>query len=181
MGKTTVLIDQGLTIASDVDNWHGYAVDPGYWVVYICGESCDSALAYWRAWQEAHGEEPTRFLFKDRIVDLKSKADCRALVAYLKTVLPKRARTVIYLDTWQRTISPAATTDEEVMQVAADNAEWIGRELSAAIVVAAHPPKGANTKGHNLKAFTITPHRDIKGPTRSNNRPKTPRPNSGRR
>jgi len=38
MGKTTVLIDQGLTIASDVDNWHGYAVDPGYWVVYICGE-----------------------------------------------------------------------------------------------------------------------------------------------
>jgi hypothetical protein len=42
------------------------------------------------------------------------------------------------------------------MQKAAENAEWLGGEVSAAIVVAAHPPKGPATKGHSLKAFTIS-------------------------
>src|SRR5258707_349893 len=43
MGKTTVLIDQGLTIATDRPDWYGYPVDPGYWVVYLCGESATTA------------------------------------------------------------------------------------------------------------------------------------------
>jgi hypothetical protein len=159
MGKTTVLVDQGLTIAHDIEHWYGFPVDPDYWVVYVCGESADSALTYMRAWyerRELDPASPTRFLFKDRIVDLKNRKDCEALVTYLKGFIRGRDKAVIYLDTWQRTISPASTLDDEVMQQAADNAEWMGKELSAAIVVAAHPPKGVQTKGPNLKAFTIS-------------------------
>jgi hypothetical protein len=89
-------------------------------------------------------------------VDLKSRTSTESLARALGKWVKGRDRAIIYLDTWQRTISPAPTTDAEAMQRAAENAEWLGQELRAAIVCAAHPPKGANTKGPNLKAFTIS-------------------------
>jgi hypothetical protein len=68
MGKSTVMVDQGLHIAHDLEHWHGYPVEADYWVAYICGESADSALAYVKAWYEQRPDlspNNTRFLFSE--------------------------------------------------------------------------------------------------------------------
>lgn len=160
-GKTLVLIDQALSFATDRD-WMGIPTLPGRFSVYVCGEFPAGTLSLVEAWYKKYGVDPTdlntRFMFVPRSVDLMKRDDCEALVHYLKEVLPKGAKPVIYIDTWQRATATGGQNEDTDMQQAMGNAEYIENALGGPVIAAAHPPK-AKGKVLTILGSVVTENR----------------------
>jgi hypothetical protein len=141
-GKTTLMIDMALSIASDKP-WYGVPVKEDFYAIYICGEDDEGAEDQIRAWCKYHGMEnpPDRFLFLDIITNLMDATDCREWAEFLKTAIGPNARAVVFLDTWQRASSYGGQNKDEDMQKAVHHAEAIADSLRGPAVIAFHPPK----------------------------------------
>jgi len=141
-GKTVVMLDMALRIATDMD-WHGQEIKSGFHVIYLCGEDDEGAEEQVRAWCQMHGIEhpPQRFMFLDIITDLMSADDTREYAEALKAEIGQDGRAVVFLDTWQRASSRGGQNKDEDMQLAVFHAEALARSLNGPAVVAFHPPK----------------------------------------
>lgn len=141
-GKTVVMVDMALRIASDME-WHGYPIKEGFTAVYICGEDDEGAEEQVRAWCKTYGRDapPDRFLFLDIITDLMSADDTREWAEALKHEIGANGRAVVFLDTWQRASAKGGQNKDEDMQIAVHHAEALAKSLNGPAVVAFHPPK----------------------------------------
>lgn len=141
-GKTVVMVDMALRLASDMD-WHGLPTKRGYHAVYIAGEDDEGAEEQVRGWCRMHDVDspPARFVFLDIITDLMSAEDTREWAEYLRAVIGQNGRAAIFLDTWQRGSSRGGQNSDEDMQTAVHHAEALARSLNGPAVVAFHPPK----------------------------------------
>lgn len=144
VGKTLLLLDQALCLATDCD-WMGFPTSRGRFAVYLSGEDQEGTLANAEAWYVHHGIDPkdayTRILFGQMTPDLMDAKDCEELVRSVRSQLPPGARPVIFIDTWQRATSAGGQNEDKDMQLAIRNAEYIGKELGGPVVIASHPPK----------------------------------------
>lgn len=147
-GKTVALLDQALSFATNTD-WKGNPTARGLFAVYLCGEDQANTLDHAKAWYLRHGiarnDPEVRFMFVEDVPNLLKPAECTDLVNHLQQSLPANARTVIYLDTWQRATDHIAQSDDLNANVAIRNVEMIGRALGGPVVLACHPPK-SNSK-----------------------------------
>lgn len=141
-GKTVVLLDMALTLASG-GRWCDQPTKSGFYAVYLCGEDVANTAGHVEAWCRMRGltEPPERFIFVEDTPDLMSAEDCRALAEFLNGLLPDGARAVLFVDTWQRASSKGGQNKDEDMQRCIDHAEAVARSLNGPAVVAFHPPK----------------------------------------
>jgi hypothetical protein len=58
-GKTLTVLDQGLSLATDQDDWQGYNIEQGRFVVYLAGESQELTTAHAMAWCKLHDVDPS--------------------------------------------------------------------------------------------------------------------------
>ncbi len=147
IGKTTVLIDLGLCVATDQD-WHSAKVDKGWTVCYIMGEDPEGVLDRMRAWKidRMEGEDipdPNRFLVYDAAIDFCNTEEVSEFTKFLKKETQGINNVMFVLDTWQRMIQSASggQNDEENMQKAVANMEAMARSFKGPTIVAFHPPK----------------------------------------
>jgi len=148
LGKTLLLLDQALCLATDRD-WMGNPTAKGRFSVYLCGEDQEGTLANAEAWCKQNGVDPadtsTRIMFVPMTPDLLDENDCKLLVRHVRQQLPEGIRPIIFLDTWQRSTANGGQNEDKDMQAAIMNAEFIGKVLSGPVVAASHPPKGNRT------------------------------------
>ena len=132
-------------------------METGRFAIYLCGESEAGTITSAKAWCKRHEVDPfdknTRFMFIPRAPDLLKREDTENLVSYLKDVLPEDSKPVVFIDTWQRATASGSQNDDDQMQNAIRNAEFIGKELRAPVVIACHPPK--SNKGTVLGSSVI--------------------------
>jgi hypothetical protein len=148
-GKTLALVDQSLSIATDRD-WKGYPVAQGYFPVYLCGEFPELTWQHIQAWCKRHGVDieeviGKRFIFAELTPNLLDRDDVLLLAHKLRMLLADDAQPIIYIDTWQRATLGEEQIGSKEMGQAIMNAELLGKELGAPIVIAAHPAKGGGT------------------------------------
>ena len=143
-GKTLLLLDQALCLATDRD-WMGYPTTRGCFAIYLCGEDPAGTLANAEAWCKQHGVGPrdvgTRMIFADLAPNLLDDEDCELLIRHVREKLPTGVRSVIFIDTWQRSTASGGQTEDTDMQLAIRNAELISKELGGPVIAASHPPK----------------------------------------
>ena len=141
-GKTTVLVDMALSIATD-EKWMNTPTRQGLYVIFVVGESAESAADLIEAWCKRNGLQhpPERFICYERPVNLMSDDDCDGLIQVIREDVPKGERAVVVIDTWQRSTGASDQRDEERMSAAVDNAERIGKAVRGPTVAAFHPPK----------------------------------------
>ncbi len=146
-GKSTVLVDLGLSIATD-GPFAGREVMPGFVVVYVTPEDPESVYAMVEAWLRSRGLDPdtfpTRFFVVEERGDLLDPmVSCRLMDA-IRKICPAPTRVVVIFDTFTGNLSNASTNDDGPMSRALDIMDGMSRELRAPVVASMHPPK------HNL-------------------------------
>lgn len=142
-GKTVTMLDMAARIAGDMD-WHGMPVDPGWHVIYFCGEDDAGTEEHLRAWCLHHGvgyaDLTQRFIFLDIAADLMDPDQVKLAAKVLRGILGKEGRAVTFLDTWQRSTWRASQNDDEEMQRAVHHAEAFSKIMRGPMVAAFHPP-----------------------------------------
>lgn len=140
-GKSTVALNMAFHIACDMD-WCGIPTQPGWKVIYICGEDDVGMRLNCRAWVKHYGQmpDPSRFLVAEDIIKL---TDPQRLVMRVREMVEWAGNkpTVVILDTWQRATSGWAKNDQEDMEKAVENAEFVAKHLRGPLLSCVHPPK----------------------------------------
>ena len=140
-GKSIVLIDLCLRIACGME-WFGNKVAEDWAVVYACGEDDEGMQAQMDAWYGEHNvhPKPDRFIVMTGVPNLNDMDDCVAWVKFLLEKLKGR-RAIFAVDTWQRATSRVSQNDDDSMNIATDNVDWIASQLRGPSIIAFHPPK----------------------------------------
>lgn len=144
-GKTLALLDQALSLATDQEDWMGFPIQSGWHAIYLCGEFPELTITHAMAWCKQHGVDPadtsTRFIYSDLVPNLTSREDIERLIPHIRELLPPNGKAVIYIDTLQRAASGSDLNSFKEMSAVVENLEFLGKQINAPVVLAAHPPK----------------------------------------
>ena len=141
-GKSTVALDMAFHIACDME-WCEHKIMPGWKVLYICGEDDVGMELNVRAWMTEHNVshiDPGRFRVAADVIKLTDQSRLNMRVRE-NIEWAAGSRVVVFLDTWQRATSGWAKNDQESMERAVENAEFLAKHLNGPMVSLVHPPK----------------------------------------
>lgn len=140
-GKSTIALNMAFHIACDLD-WAGVPTQKDWKVIYICGEDDVGMRLNCRAWMQHYKVKPEagRFLVAEDIIKL---TDPQRLVMRVREMVEwaDGVPCVVILDTWQRATSGWSKNDQEDMEKAIENAEFVAKHLRGPLVSCVHPPK----------------------------------------
>ena len=146
-GKTFLMLDQALTVASTMRHWHGQPVRNGH-VVYLIGEGAAGFKGRVAAWRNARGYDGPLDI---RFVPIRA-ASFRApeFVEALDTFVDEAGAVLVVADTFARFSGAMRENAPEEMQAMVDGLERVSRD-DRAMVAVHHEGKthGMGLRGHS--------------------------------
>lgn len=137
-GKTFVLIDWMMRIATGAEEWQGKPVKPGT-VIYLAGEGHHGLRGRFAAWKQHYGSSPSRLWVSSSGCDLNTPEGYQKVVQSISAVIRKtgEAPAAICVDTLHRFLHG----DENSAQDAKTMLDACGsliREFGCAVVLVHH-------------------------------------------
>jgi len=159
IGKSFLVQDLALTVASTATHWHGRAIRPGYFeltgsVIYIAAEGAHGLKRRLRAWREATSYTgPLAIRFLDRAVQLRTLDDPRALVAAVEAVAdPDDFPDLVVLDTLSRCMAGADENSAKDASTVVASLDYLRAELGCC-TLALHHTGVAESRERGSTAF----------------------------
>jgi KaiC/GvpD/RAD55 family RecA-like ATPase len=148
-GKTFVVVDAALTIASGEREWFGRPVRRGT-VVYVAAEAAHSLRNRVRAWRRNHPEADPAFYTIPDAVQLMSPFDVGAIIAAIGKVATAGVALVVF-DTWSKVTPGADENSRQDMGIALAGVDRVCKHFDCGALLVHHtggnPEKSETPRG----------------------------------
>ena len=149
-GKTFVVLDAALTIASGESEWFGRKVRGGA-VVYVAAEATHSLRNRVRAWRRNHPDARPAFYCIPDAVQLMSPFDVAAIIEAVGKAVGTTSIALIVFDTWSKVTPGADENARQDMGVALAGVDRICRQFNCGALLVHHtggdPEKSERPRG----------------------------------
>jgi AAA domain-containing protein len=135
-GKTFVVLDVAMAIASGCGEWLGRSVRGGA-VVYVAAEAAHSLRPRVRAYLRAHPAVSPAFFVVPDAVQLMSSIDVAAIIEVVERVVTTKVALIVF-DTWSKVTPGADENSRQDMGVALAGVDHVCRHFDCGALLVHH-------------------------------------------
>jgi predicted ATP-dependent serine protease len=163
VGKSFAAIDIAMSIASDLENWHGHAISHGP-VLYVIAEGAAGVKQRVEAWQQHHRLKG-KVIWLPEAVDLLDSESVDGLSDVVREIRPA----LIVIDTLSRSIAGADENSSRDMGVIVNHLTRLQAAARSCVLIVHHTGKDASkaARGHSLLRAAMDTEVSITGSPQS--------------
>lgn len=142
-GKTFVVLDMMLSIASGLPDWQGNKIKPGN-IVYLAGEGHHGLRSRVAVWMQEHKQKPKNMWVSNSAVDLNTPQGTQSTIEHIKSLQndPK----IVVVDTLHRFMDGDENSAQDTKTMI-DACALIQAEFGCSVILVHHTGVAENAQG----------------------------------